>query len=86
MKELDYTIRDEAGMHARPAGVLVKRMQGFKSEILADKGAKRVSLKKLFALMGLGIRQGETVHVTAEGEDEDEAIAAALEVMRQEGL
>ncbi|MDR1314849.1 MAG: HPr family phosphocarrier protein [Deltaproteobacteria bacterium] len=86
MTEFTYTIKDEAGMHARPAGILVKRMQQFKCDVTAGKGAKQVSLKKLFSLVGLGIKKGETVHIKADGEDEAEAIAAAREVIEREGL
>jgi phosphocarrier protein len=86
MIEMSYTVKDEAGMHARPAGKLVKRMQQFQSEITLSRGEKKVSLKKLFALMGLAIKQNETVTIRAEGSDEAEAIEAARSLMETEGL
>jgi phosphocarrier protein len=86
VSEFSYTIRDEAGMHARPAGILVKAMQQFKSDVTLTKGDRSVSLKKLFALMGLAVKHGETVLIKAEGEDAEAAVAAAKEVLEREGL
>ena len=73
MKEFRYVIRDPQGMHARPAGELVSLAKKFSSRIL-DAG-------KIFALMGLGIRQGEEILVQAEGEDEKEAEEAIREFL-----
>lgn len=70
MKEFQYTIKDEAGIHARPAGQLVKLAQQFESSITVEKDGKAVDCKRLFALMGLAAKQGESVLVRAEGPDE----------------
>jgi phosphocarrier protein len=86
MKTLTYTIHDEAGIHARPAGILVKAMQGFESEIMLTRGEKTVSLKKLFALMGLAIKQNQTITITFDGVDEEIAMNTAQKVLEAEGL
>lgn len=78
MKSFTYTITDEVGIHARPAGLLVKKAKEFDSTITIEKGGKSVNASKLMALMGLGVKCGETVTVTAEGSDEEKA-AAELE-------
>ena len=81
MKTFTYTIQDEVGIHARPAGLLAKKAKEFQSTITLEKGGKSVNLTKLMAVMGLGIKQGETITVTVEGEDETvaaEEIAAFL--------
>ena len=78
MKEFTYTITDPNGIHARPAGLLVKQLKAFKSTVTIFKGDKNVDMKKLLALMGLGVKQGDAVTIKVEGEDE-EACAAALE-------
>ena len=83
MSEFSYTIKDEAGIHARPAGMLVKAMQAFESEILLSSGDKTINCKKLFALMGLGIKCGETVTISANGADAETAIAAAQKFMQE---
>lgn len=78
MKSFTYTITDEVGIHARPAGLLVKKAKEFDSTITIEKDGKSVNASKLMALMGLGVKCGETVTVTAEGSDEEKA-ASALE-------
>ncbi len=78
MKQFEYTIQEALGIHARPAGMLTKEAKKYASTITLTKGAKSVNVLKLMALMGLGVKCGETVTVTIEGEDE-EACAAAIE-------
>lgn len=79
MKEFNYTITDPQGIHARPAGILVKEAAKFSSDInIVKDDGKSGSAKKIFAVMGLGIKQGMTVTVKCDGADED-AAAAALE-------
>lgn len=75
MQKFDYTIKDEIGIHARPAGLLVKTAAKFASEITLtnNKNKKSADAKKLFSVMGLGVKSGDTVTVCAEGEDENEA-------------
>ena len=75
MQKFDYTIKDEIGIHARPAGLLVKTAAKFASEITLtnNKNKKSADAKKLFSVMGLGVKSGDTVTVSAEGEDENEA-------------
>ena len=76
MKQFQYTIKDELGVHARPAGLLVKLAKQYTSAITIEKNGKTCDMRKLMGVMGMGIRQGETIPVTAEGEDEAAAIEA----------
>lgn len=76
MKQFQYTIKDELGVHARPAGLLVKLAKQYASTITLEKNGKTCDMRKLMAVMGMGIRHGETITVTAEGEDEAAAIEA----------
>lgn len=76
MEEFVYTIKDEVGIHARPAGMLAKTAKEFKSAITIKKGDKSASATKLIALMGLGIKYGDEITVVCEGADEDEAAKA----------
>lgn len=78
MKQFTYVITDEAGIHARPAGLLVKEAAKFASTTTIAKGAKKGDLKRIFGVMALGVKKGEEINVTCEGADED-AAAAALE-------
>ncbi|MDR1143418.1 MAG: HPr family phosphocarrier protein [Spirochaetaceae bacterium] len=77
MQEFVYTIQDPDGIHARPAGLLIKKMQEFSSAVTMGRGDAGVDGKKLFALMKLRVKKGENLVVKAEGEDEEAAIEAA---------
>lgn len=73
MKTFNYTIKDELGIHARPAGLLLKAAKAYDSEITITKGEKAVACTKLMALMGLGVKCGDTVTITVSGGDEEAA-------------
>ena len=80
MKQFTYTITDPVGIHARPAGVLAKQAKALDSTVtIAKADGKSAAATKLMALMGLGIKQGDTVTVTVEGGNE-ETNAAAMEL------
>ncbi len=85
MKEFLYKIKDEVGIHARPAGLLVKKAAEFNSDIKIVCGEKTADAKKIFAVMALGAKCGNDVRVTAEGADEDVAVAE-LEKFFKENL
>ena len=78
MKTFTYTITDEVGIHARPAGMLAKLAKDYQSEILIEKDGKSVNATKLMMLMGMGVKCGETITGSVTGEDED-AAAEAME-------
>ena len=82
MTSFEYTITDPVGIHARPAGILVKEIKKYASTVTVSKGEKEVNALKLMALMGMGIKQGDTVKVTIEGADEDVAAAAIEEFFK----
>ena len=63
------------GIHARPAGILVKEIKKYASAVTISKGEKSVNALKLMALMGMGIKQGDTITVEVEGADEATADA-----------
>ncbi|MBS5144378.1 MAG: HPr family phosphocarrier protein [Butyricicoccus pullicaecorum] len=85
MKEFKYTIKDALGIHARPAGQLVKVVKEFSSKVMLEKAGKAVDATRLMSLMGLGVKQGDSVRVTVEGADEADA-CAALEKFFTENL
>jgi phosphocarrier protein len=76
MITFNYTIKDELGIHARPAGILIKEVKKFKSAVTFSHGEKKSDGDKLFAIMKLGVKQGNVLGVTVEGDDEQEAAAA----------
>jgi len=82
MKTFEYTIKDELGIHARPAGLLVKEANTFLSAITLTKGEKQADAKKIFSIMGLGAKCGDTIVISAEGDDEEVAITALETFMK----
>ena len=86
MKAFTYTIEDELGIHARPAGLLSKLARSFPDTVVTvTKGDKTVKASQLMKLMNLGIKKGDQVTVTAEG-DSEEAARAALRDFFEENL
>ena len=83
MKEFQYTVKDACGIHARPAGLLVKLAKQYTSAITIEKNGKTCDMRKLMALMGMGVKQGETVTVKVEGEDEEAAAAAIQQFLTE---
>lgn len=82
MKEFSYTIKDAIGIHARPAGNLVKMIKGLDSTVTIEKeGKPAVSATALMKLMSLGVKCGETVKFTVEGGDEEASVKAIEEFM-----
>lgn len=71
MKTFEYTIKDELGIHARPAGLLVKTAKSLDSEITITLREKSVNAVKLMAVMSMGIKGGDVIKVTIEGGDEE---------------
>ncbi len=86
MKEFKYTVTDELGIHARPAGLLSKLAKTFPDTVVTiTKEGNTVKASQLMKLMGLGVKKGNEVTVAADGAAEDEAIAA-LEAFFKENL
>lgn len=83
MKIFTYTITDPEGMHARPAGMLVKEAKKYSCAINIIKDGKSADARKMFGLMGLGMKGGETITVSVEGEQEEETAAALEEFLKE---
>jgi len=73
MKKFEYIIKDSVGIHARPAGMLVKEAKNYGSEITLSMNGKTANATRLMAIMGLGVKCGDAVEVTIDGQDEDVA-------------
>lgn len=83
MKEFKYTIKDALGIHARPAGQLVKVVKEFSSKVMIEKAGKSVDATRLMSLMGLGAKQGDAVRVIVEGADEADACVAVEKFFKE---
>ncbi len=82
MKEFNATVVDPVGLHARPATVAVNAASKFKSEIKLSYKGRSVNMKSIMGVMSLGIPTQSEITVSAEGEDEDAAIATIEEVLK----
>ena len=85
MKEFSYVIKDELGLHARPAGLLVKEAAKFQSDIKLEANGKSGDAKRILGIMSMGIKKDCEVTVKADGSDEAEAVQA-LEAFFKENL
>lgn len=78
MKTFQYTIREELGMHARPAGLILQLAKEFESSIIVTNKGKSGDLKRLLSVIELDIQYQDTVTVKVEGSDEDVAAEEML--------
>ena len=85
MKEFKYVIKDEQGIHARPAGLFVKEAATFPCKVTIEKDGKEADAKRIFGVMGLGVKCGEEITVCTDGENE-EAASAAIEAFLNANL
>lgn len=83
MKSFEYVLQDELGLHARPAGLLVKAASAFKSDIKVSNGTREVDAKRIMAVMSLGAKQGQALTFFAEGPDEGEASETLEKFMKE---
>lgn len=83
MKEFRYVITDEEGIHARPAGELVKAAKEFTCKIQMEKDGKAVDCKKIFGIMSLGVKKGQEVVMTFDGMDEEAAFEAVSSFLKE---
>ncbi|MBQ8642042.1 MAG: HPr family phosphocarrier protein [Clostridia bacterium] len=88
MNRIVYTVSDPGGIHARPAGRIVSTARQFSADIRLILPVKDASAdaKKLFAVMGLGVKKGDTIHMEAEGEDAAEAMETLRNTLMEAGV
>ncbi len=77
MVSFDYLVKEPMGLHARPAGLLVKQLKNYGCEIRIKCGERQADAKRLFALMAMAVKCDETVTVIFNGEDEQRACQEA---------
>jgi len=85
MVNFEYTIKDPMGLHARPAGIMVKQIKNIPASVSIACGSRSTDAKKLFGIMGMAVKCGETVTVTIDGEGEGQTLEQ-LEAFFQENF
>ena len=83
MTNFTFTVKDPMGLHARPAGLLAKEAAKYASKITLKKGDKSGDAKRIFNIMGLNVKTGDTIEVSVEGESEQEDKAALEAFIRE---
>ena len=81
MITVEYTIKNEEGLHARPAALISKKASEFKSKIVLIKDGEEYEAKSILMLMTIGAEKGETITIKAEGDDEKQAVDALITVL-----
>lgn len=79
MQTFEYVIKDKLGIHARPAVQVGNAAKIFKSKITLSKGEKTADATRIMGVMALAVKEGDTLLVRVEGEDEEAAVAAMRE-------
>jgi len=82
MFEETVVIKNKTGLHARPASLFVRKANSFKSEIKIEENGKEVNAKSIMGVLSLGVSQGKTVKIKAEGEDEMIAVKELIKLIR----
>lgn len=86
MEKKNFHIIAETGIHARPATLLVQAASKYNSDITLTFNDKSVNLKSIMGVMSLGVGQNADGTITADGEDETDALTAISDAMKKEGL
>lgn len=86
MKTIEMMIIDPAGIHARPASLLVKEANKYNSDIQIEVADKKMTLKSILSIMALGIQQNTEIKIHIDGEDESEAEKSITEFLISEKL
>ena len=84
MYDKKATIMKQVGLHARPATFLIQKANEFKSSVWIEKDERRVNAKSLLGVLSLGVAQGATISVIADGTDEVEAVETICELINSD--
>lgn len=80
----NLVIKNESGMHARPASIFVKKANGFKTDIEIESNGKKVNAKSIMGILSLGISKGDEISIVADGEDSEDAVNNLIELVENE--
>jgi len=81
MVEKQVVIKNRAGIHARPAALIVRVSSKFSCQIFIEKGTEKINAKSIMGIITLGAGYNTPITISAEGEDEKEALAAMVQLV-----
>ena len=80
----EVTIKNSIGLHARPATFFIQKANGYKSSVWVEKDDRKVNAKSLLGVLSLGIAQGMTIKLIADGSDEVDALDGLQTLIQNE--
>ncbi len=83
MIKTDVTIRNEKGLHARPATFFIQKANAFKSSVWVENGTRKANAKSLLGVLSLAVSKGDVITLSAEGVDEAEAVAGLAQLIAE---
>jgi len=86
MTRKEYKIIDEAGLHARPASILVRVATSFEDDIIIEFKGKKLTLKSIMAVMSLGVPQNAVIAIEVSGDNEPAVFEAIEKVLQDHNL
>jgi phosphotransferase system HPr (HPr) family protein len=81
MQKIEVEIRNETGLHARPASIFVKQAQKFQSTITVRLNDRTINAKSILQVLALGADQGTMIEICADGQDEQQAIDTLADIL-----
>ena len=78
MYKLEVELKNETGLHARPASLFVKESSKFTSDVKIEKGGKEYNAKSIMGILSMGAGKGDKLTIIAEGSDEKETVEALV--------
>ncbi len=77
----EAVIKNQVGLHARPATFFIQKANEFRSSIWIEKDERRVNAKSLLGVLSLGIVKGTKINIVADGVDENQAVETLTELI-----
>ena len=77
----DVTVKNQVGLHARPASFFIQKANEFKSSVWVEKEERRVNAKSLLGVLSLGIVGGTNIRIIADGVDEQAAVDSLVKLV-----
>ena len=77
----EVEVKNQVGLHARPATFFIQKANEYKSSIWVEKEERRVNAKSLLGILSLGIVGGTSIRIIADGADEQEALTGLIELV-----
>ena len=81
MYSREVTVKNQVGLHARPATYFIQKANEFKSTIWVEKDERQVSAKSLLGVLSMGIVRGTTITLKADGTDEEASVNALVDLI-----